>query len=178
MSWMYGSALESANFGNCVFKVLQSSNVFFLFHSVLEFPGKWIGKIQKRVSIIFWFFGLVHKHSLQTSLHNLLHVFFSRMNETTVVLKRRLQFYMKGFFRGDLYIWSTSILYFFFVFICLLIIHYRREYPRYGSDTKGFASSNLKRKLWPLDYKYLNVWVWPLDCSYLVWSLKGRRQSL
>lgn len=98
MSWMYGSALESANFGNCVFKVLQSSNVFFLFHSVLEFPGKWIGKIQKRVSIIFWFFGLVHKHSLQTSLHNLLHVFFFRMNETTVVLKRRLQFYMKGFF--------------------------------------------------------------------------------
>lgn len=95
---MYGSALESANFGKCVFKVLQSSNVFFLFHSVLEFPGKWIGKIQKRVSIIFWFFGLVHKHSLQTSLHNLLHVFFFRMIETTVVLKRRLQFYMKGFF--------------------------------------------------------------------------------
>lgn len=98
----------------------------------------------------------------------------------------RLQLYWKGdyssiwrvFFRGDLYIWSTSILYFFFVFICLLIIHYRREYTRYGSDTRGFAPSNLKRKLWPLDYKYLNVWVWPLDCSYKVWSLKGRRQSL
>lgn len=123
MSWMYGSALESANFGNCVFKVLQSSNVFFLFHSVLEFPGKWIGKIQKRVSIIFWFFGLVHKHSLQTSLHNLLHVFFFRMNETTVVLKRRPQFYMKVFFSW----WPLYLEQFNFVFF--LRIHMSLNHP-------------------------------------------------
>lgn len=118
---------------------LQSSNVFFLFHSVLEFPGKWIGKIKESFNNIL-IFGLVHKHSLQTSRHNLLHVFsFLDEWDYSCIEKETTVLYEGFFFRGDLYIWSSSILYFFFVFICLLIIHYRREYTRYGSYTRGFA---------------------------------------
>lgn len=102
---------------------LQSSNVFFLFHSVLEFPGKWIGKIQKKVSIIFWFLVLFINIRCR-HLAIICHMYFLfRMNETTVVLKRRLQFYMKGFFSW----WPLYFEQFNFVFF--LRIHISLNHP-------------------------------------------------